>query len=67
MEQNKNYIETKPIDKTFFKQKNKNGEWKNKQNLVGLGKTKYVGKIVTDVLGNSYTVDKEKFSFIIEK
>lgn len=67
MEQKKNYIETKPIDKTFFKQKNKNGEWKNKQNLVGLGKTKYVGKIVTDVLGNSYTVDKEKFSFIIEK
>ena len=48
-------------------EKNKNGEWENKRSVVGLGKTKYVGKIVTDVLGNSYTVDKEKFSFIIEK
>lgn len=65
-EQNKNYIQTNPIEKTFFQKEGKNGEMENKQNLVGLGKTKFVGKLVTDVLGNVYEVKQEKFSLVID-
>lgn len=65
-EQNKNYIETKPIEKPFFQKEGKNGEMENKQSLVGLGKTKFVGKLVTDVLGNVYEVKQEKFSLVID-
>lgn len=65
-EQNRNYIETKPIDKPFLKKEGKDGKMENKQNLVGLGKTKFIGKLVTDVLGNIYEVKQEKFSLVID-
>ncbi len=48
----RNYIETKPIDKAKFE----------KQNLVGLGKTKSIKKYRTDILGNQYLCTKEDFS-----
>ena len=66
MEQKKNYIETKPIDKPFFKKVEKDGQISNKRNLVGLGKTKFVGKLVTDALGNEYKVEQEKFSLVVD-
>lgn len=48
----KNYIETKPINAQKFE----------KQNKVGLAKTKSVVKINTDILGNQYFVKKESFN-----
>ena len=66
MEYANNYIETKPIHKPFFQKKDKKGNIKNSQNLVGLSKTKYIGKLVTDALGNTYMVEKEKFSLIVD-
>ena len=56
MEYVKNYIETKPIDRANFE----------KRNPVGLAKTTYIGKIVTDAVGNSYKIDKEKYSRIVD-
>lgn len=44
MPKQKNYIETKPIDRPKFP----------KQNLVGLSKTTYVEKIRTDILGKCF-------------
>lgn len=52
MPKQKNYIETKPLDKSKF----------NKQNLIGLSKTKKIIKINVDVLGNMHFLNKEKFS-----
>ena len=49
---NKNYIETKPIDKEKFE----------KQKQIGLGKTKSIKKYRMDILGNYYLCSKEKFS-----
>ena len=48
----RNYIETKPIDKAKFE----------KQNLVGLGKTKFIIKYRYDILGNKYSCSEEKFT-----
>ncbi len=48
----RNYIETKPIDKAKFE----------KQNLVGLGKTKFIKKYRYDILGNKYSCSEEKFT-----
>lgn len=50
----RNYIETKPVDAPKFE----------KRIPVGLSKTKVVKKIRTDILGNCYECEKEKFSFI---
>lgn len=47
----RNYIETKPIDKSSFE----------KQNQVGLSKTTSIKKIKSDVLGNWYLCKKETF------
>lgn len=52
MPNQKNYIETKPINKSKFE----------KQNLVGLGKTSKIVKVNTDVLGNRHYTTKEKFN-----
>ncbi len=62
----KNKIEIKPIDKPRFEEKNKEGKLIDKRKIVTLGKTKYIGKLVTDVLGNVYSVEKEKFSLYID-
>ena len=51
----RNYIETKPLDAAKFE----------KRNLVGLSNTMAVRKIVTDILGNMFYVDKMKFSLVI--
>lgn len=48
----RNYIETKPIDRAKYE----------KQNLVGLGKTQRIIKYRMDILGNYYPCEKEKFS-----
>lgn len=48
----KNYIETKPIDKAKYEERN----------LVGLSKTNYIRKYRMDILGNYYPCDKENFS-----
>lgn len=52
MPKNRNYIETKPIGKPKFE----------KQNLVGLSKTKKIRKYRMDILGNWYACDQEKFT-----
>lgn len=52
MPKSKNYIESKPVDSSKFE----------KQNLVGLAKTKAVIKVRTDILGNKYYCKEEKFS-----
>lgn len=52
MPDKKNYIETKPIDRSKFE----------KQNPVGLSKTKHIAKIRTDILGNQYYCTQEEFS-----
>ena len=49
----RNYIETKPVDRAKF----------NRQNLVGLGKTMSIKKVHVDILGNQYITEKETFSF----
>jgi CRISPR-associated endonuclease Csn1 len=49
---NRNYIETKPINRAKYE----------KQNLVGLGKTKKIKKYRMDILGNYYSCEKEEFS-----
>ena len=49
----RNYIETKPVDRAKF----------NRQNLVGLGKTTSIKKVHVDILGNQYITEKEIFSF----
>lgn len=51
---NKNYIETKPIDRPKFE----------KQNLIGLGNTTRIRKYRLDILGNRYACDEEKFTRI---
>lgn len=53
----RNYVETKPVDAPKF----------NKQNLVGLSKTKSVKKIVKDILGNERVIEKEKFVRVVDK
>lgn len=52
MPKQRNYIETKPIDRAKFE----------KQNPIGLGKTQKILKYRMDVLGNYYPCEKEKFS-----
>lgn len=52
MPKKRNYIETKPIDKAKFE----------KQNLVGLGKTKFIKKYRYDILGNKHSCSEEKFT-----
>lgn len=52
----KNYIETKPIDAPKFE----------KQNLVGLSKTKHISKVMTDILGNEYRINQETFKWEID-
>ena len=52
MPKQRNYIETKPIDRAKYE----------KQNLVGLGKTQRIIKYRMDILGNYYPCEKEKFS-----
>lgn len=52
MPKDRNYIETKPIDRPKF----------DKRNLVGLSKTTYIRKYRADILGNVYPCDQEKFS-----
>lgn len=53
MPKDRNYIETKPIDKPKF----------DKQNLVGLSKTSMIKKIRTDILGNRYSCEMENFTY----
>lgn len=57
MPQQRNYIETKPVDAPEFQ----------KRNLVGLGKTKSIRKIRVDILGKRYYAGKEKFPRCIDK
>lgn len=52
MPKDRNYIETKPVDKAKF----------SKQNLVGLSRTSSIKKIRTDILGNRYICENEKFT-----
>lgn len=52
MPQQKNYIETKPVNAKDFP----------KRHLVGLTKSASIVKIRTDILGNKYYCAKEKFS-----
>lgn len=54
--QARNYVETKPVDSPKY----------SKQNLVGLSRTKLIRKIHTDILGNEYWCDKEKFKIVLE-
>ncbi len=49
----RNYIETKPVDRANF----------NKQNQVGLSKTTSIKKVYVDILGNQCIIEKETFSF----
>jgi CRISPR-associated endonuclease Csn1 len=60
MPNNKNYIETKPVESKKFEKP---------RNLVGLSKTKRIVKVNTDVLGNRYYSEKEKFNleFTLDK
>lgn len=58
MPQSRNYIETKPLDRAKFKGKN--------QNLIGLSATSSIKKIRTDILGNRYVCEKEKFTLECE-
>ena len=51
----RNYIEIKPINAEKFDKP---------QVRVGLSKTKMVKKIRTDILGNYYECEQEKFSLI---
>ena len=53
----RNYIETKPVDRAKF----------DKRNLIGLGKTKKIRKIRTDILGNTYVCEQENFTLVIDK
>lgn len=55
MPQKRNYIETKPVDKATFEKKS--------QNFVGLSKTTSIRKIRTDILGNRYACENERFSW----
>ena len=52
MPKQRNYIETKPIDHEKYE----------KQNIIGLKKTKKVAKYKKDILGNEYFCEKEEFS-----
>lgn len=52
MPKQKNYIETKPINKAKF----------DKRKQFGLGKTKMIRKYNMDILGNYYMCCEEKFS-----
>lgn len=52
MPKQKNYIETKPIDREKFE----------KRKLVNLEKTKLIQKYTRDILGNYYLCGKEEFS-----
>lgn len=51
----RNYIETKPINKKKF-------ETKDGRKVFGLVKTKKIKKYRVDILGNYYSCDKEEFS-----
>lgn len=51
----RNYIETKPIDSAKFE----------KQHLIGLSKTSCIRKVVTNILGDRFCVDKMKFKSIV--
>ena len=52
MPKSRNYIETKPIDRAKFE----------KQNLVGLSKTRRIRKYRMDILGNWYPCEEEEFT-----
>lgn len=52
MPKQRNYIETKPIDRAAFE----------KRNLVGLSKTERIRKYRMDILGNWYPCEEEKFT-----
>ncbi len=52
MPKDRNYIETKPLNKANFE----------KRSLVGLGKTKLIKKYRMDILGNCYLCNQEIFS-----
>lgn len=52
MPKSRNYIETKPIDRAKFE----------KQNLVGLSKTRRIRKCRMDILGNWYPCEEEEFT-----
>ncbi len=54
---NKNCIETKPINKKDF----------DNRKQITLSKTKYIKKYNLDILGNKYLVDSEEFSLIVDK
>lgn len=54
MPNDRNYIETKPINSSNFE----------KRHLVGLSKTSMVKKMRTDILGKLYECEKEKFSYV---
>lgn len=53
---NKNYIETKPIHKDKFDDK------KDGRKILGITKTNRIRKYRTDILGNWYPCEEEKFS-----
>lgn len=52
----KNTIETKPIHRDKFENSN------DGRKIIGLGKTKSIKKYRTDILGNRYLCEKEKFT-----
>lgn len=56
MPQQKNYIETKPVDRAKFE----------KQHQVGLSKATKIMKLRTDILGNRYHCPKEKFTLEVD-
>lgn len=49
----RNYIETKPVDRAKFEDK--------EQNRIGLGTTKVIKKYRMDILGNYYPCEQEEF------
>lgn len=65
IKEDKNYIETKPVDKPSFLKEGKD-EKQNMRKQFSLRNTKFVGKLVTDILGNTYEIKQEKFSLVID-
>ena len=53
-----NYIQKKPFERPEWEQ--------NKQKYVGLANTKSIRKIRTDILGNQYVCEREKFRLEVD-
>ena len=58
MPRSRNYIEKKPLERQKWEE--------NKLRLVGLANTKTIRKIRTDILGNQYVCEREKFRLEVD-